>query len=925
MSAAAPPPGGAPVRAARDWRFWALLGLVALLLGLPLAFPRLDADQAVTGLMGAYVLRGELPVFFWMQDHAGVPEVYVAAPLFFLFGVSRWALVLAPALATVALVLAVYRTGRVLFGHEAGLLAMLFTIWVSAYTAANYTLARSYYVEHLLVGQLVLLGAALWLARPLSEPARCRVAIAMGLAGGLGLYFNFQIVDALIPAALALLLVEPRLPLQRAAWLGIGAFVLGSLPFWAYNLTHDWATFSTGVRYQGQVPGIGATRILFLERLPVLLGVQASGSDSPHLPGVLAWTIPVILGAAVALLLGRVLAGVGRLRSDPGRAGEALLLVAIAVTLGVVWYGGYVRVPRYLLPLVPFLALVLARAAQLTWRWSRVGAVAAVTLYLAAVGVDLLRDITALWPEARRQYRQEREADRRLLDFLRTNDLRRAYAFTYWVAPRLTFDSGGDVIVAQPFDDRYPPHTRAVDASPRPAYVVQGGREYFRHWLDTASIGARETRAGDFWVFDQFTPPPDVSPVPRSGWAVRAGDGRGDASSLVDARLDTGWSSAAGPKGSAWVEMDLGAMRTLSGVVLINDRAERAPEHLLVMIDAGRGWQQVAQLLPLAVATRWENGAPRVTPSRTLTVRFAPVPARRVRLVDAGSGGRWSVAELFLVGPSPPGASSEAAAVLGREGRQLETTGHAAAALLRYRDAMRVAPDDPIGYEAYARLTTALRAKTRSPVGYAARLAEVGLVEEARAAYGDIARGFAPERVHAELWRLRARLAAADGDVPEAARLTAEADASLAPPTAIGAVLGGVVELQGYGIEPQPLRAGEAVDLTTHWRVLSDTASPLMVWVHFRAVGQPEGPETHFADDFPLPGLLSELGSGPQHVSVRRRLSVPPNLAPGRYRVLIGVWNPGSGWRLHRWWRGLVPTFETTLGLSRVEIVRRGP
>ena len=925
MSAAAPPPGGARVRAARDWRFWALLGLLALLLGLPVAFPRLDADQAVTGLMGAYVLRGEFPVFFWMQDHAGVPEVYVAAPLFALFGVSRWALVLAPALATVALVLAVYRTGRVLFGHEAGLLAMLFTIWVSAYTAANYTLARSYYVEHLLVGQMVLLGAALWLARPLAEPARCRVAIAIGLAGGLGLYFNFQIVDALIPAALALLLVEPRLPLQRAAWLGIGAFFLGSLPFWAYNLTHDWATFSTGVRYQGQFPGIGATRILFLERLPVLLGVQAGGSDPPHLPGVLAGTIPVILGAAVALLLGRVLVGVARLRSDPGRAGEALLLVAIAVTLGVVWYGGYVRVPRYLLPLVPFLALVLARAAQLTWRRSRVGAVAAVTLYLAAVGVDLLPDITALWPQARRQYRQEREADERLLAFLRANDLPRAYAFTYWVAPRLTFDSGGDVIVAQPFNDRYPPHTRAVDDSPRPAYVVQAGVEYFRHWLAAAEIGARERRIGDYWVFDQFTPPSDVSPLPRSGWAVRASDGRGDASSLVDARLDTGWSSAAGPSGSAWVEVDLGAMRTLGGVVLINDRAERAPEHLLVMIDAGRGWEQVAQLLPLAVATRWENGAARIGPSRTLTVRFAPVTTRRVRLMDAGPGGRWSVAELFLVGPSPPGASPEVAAGLVREGRQLEATGHAAAALLRYRDAMRVAPDDPSGYGAYSRLTTALRARTRSPVDYAARLAEVGLVEEARAAYADIARGFAPERVHAELWRLRARLAAADGDVPEAARLTAEADASLAPSTTIGAVLGGVVELRGYDIAPQPLRAGEAVDLTTHWRVLADTSSPLMVWVHFRAVGQPEGPATHFGDDFPLPGLLSELGSGPQHVSVRRRLAVPPNLAPGRYRVVAGVWNPRSGWRLHRWWRGLAPTLETTLALSRVEVVRPGP
>ncbi len=321
--------------------------------------------------MGVYVLRGEFPVFFWMQDHAGVPESYAAAPLFFLFGISRRVLDLVPALGTLALALAIYRTGLVLFGRGAGLLGVLFTTVVSAYVAANYTLARSYYVEHLVVGQVVLLGAGLWLARPLSEPARCRVAIAMGLAGGLGLYFNFQIVDALIPALLALLLVEPGLPLRRAAWLGVGAFLLGSLPFWVYNLTHDWATVATGARFQGRLSGLETARILAVDLLPVVLGVR-SGTDQPsHLPGPLAWTIPLIVGGAVLLLLARVVAGIGRLRRDAPRAGEALLLIGIAVTLGVVWYGGYIRVPRYLLPLIPLLALVLARAAQLTWRWTR--------------------------------------------------------------------------------------------------------------------------------------------------------------------------------------------------------------------------------------------------------------------------------------------------------------------------------------------------------------------------------------------------------------------------------------------------------------------------------------------------------------------------------------------------------------------------
>jgi hypothetical protein len=166
------------------------------------------------------------------------------------------------------------------------------------------------------------------------------------------------------------------------------------------------------------------------------------------------------------------------------------------VTLGVVWYGGYIRVPRYLLPLVPLLALVLARTAQLTWRVTRVGTVVWVAAYLLAVGMDLAPDITALRPAARDRWRQERAADARLFDALRAKDLRKAYAFDYWLAPRLTFDARGEIIVAEPFNDRHPPHTRLVDRSSRPAYVVQAGVETFRAWLEATRITSREDAVG---------------------------------------------------------------------------------------------------------------------------------------------------------------------------------------------------------------------------------------------------------------------------------------------------------------------------------------------------------------------------------------------------------------------------------------------
>jgi hypothetical protein len=252
-------------------------------------------------------------------------------------------------------------------------------------------------------------------------------------------------------------------------------------------------------------------------------------------------------------------------------------------------------------------------------------------------------------------------------------DLGKAYAFDYWLAlgsPSRPGRSSGP-----PFNDRHP-HTLAVDRSPRPAYVVQAGVETFRAWLEATQITAREDVAGEYHIFHDFTPPPEVRSLARSAFTVRTSAGRGEAASLLDARLDTGWSSARGPEGSAWVEVDLGAERLVSGVTLVNDRAERVPDDLVVMAEtAGAGLRAVAALAPQGVAAHWENGAIRITASRTLTVRFAPVLTRRIRLVEKGPPGRWSVAELFLLGPAPPGSPPEAAAALVQEGRRLEDAG----------------------------------------------------------------------------------------------------------------------------------------------------------------------------------------------------------------------------------------------------------
>jgi hypothetical protein len=897
----------------RDWRFWALLGPFALLTALSLALPRLDADQAITGLMGMHILRGEFPIFFWRQNHAGVPESYGAAVTFALLGPSRVALNLVPSLSALGLLLVLHRTGHALFGREAGLLAMLFATIVSPYVASHYVLARGYYVEHLLLGGLVLLGAALWLARALTEPARSRVLIVMGLAGGVGLYCGFQIVAALVPAGLALLFVDPRLPLRRGFWLGVGAFAAGSAPFWAYNLTHDWATFATGARFRGGHSAGEATWLLLADHLPVVLGVKEYVGSPPYLPGPLAWIPPLVAGAAVALLLGRAVLAGGRLRRDPARAGEALLVLALAVVLGVVWAGRYVQVPRYVLPVAPILALVLARACQLVWRWSRVGTALAVVAYLGAVGAGLASDLAVLWPSARAAYWRGQADDAALFALLRERGLTQVYAYDYWLAPRLTFDAAESILVAEPFRDRHPAYTRAVDASRRVAYVSRGRLESFERWMEASGIAARRSDVGAYSVYWSFTPPPAGRPLPRAEWTVTATAGHGEPAHLIDGRLESGWASAGGPGGSARIVVDLGLPQPVAGVTLVTDHPRRLPHTLDVSLDGKRAVRVETGGFTVA----WRNDAPRTVPGHTLTVRFAPAEARHVTLTDLGPGGAWAVAELFVLAPSEALSGTPADARVA-DGERLEAAGAVGPAFARYREVMRAHPDDPAGYTGFARLAAEVGLhQPGPPAAQAARYARFGLTDRARALYAHVAGRLPGGVTHAELAERLAALAASEGDATEAARLRAEVEAARRASRPVGATFGRLVALTGYDAPARPVRPGETLVLTYHWRLLGSSRELVFAYTHLR------GERYRFSDDRPVPRPIPGLGNGPQHVVEARGVVVPPDAPPGRYQVVLGVWEPEARRHLRRWWAGLVPTSRETVELEPIEVLPR--
>src|SRR5262245_39409527 len=116
------PSSEAPVRPGK-WpgALLATLGIAALVRLSLLRRPRLWYDEATTGLLGLSVLRGELPIYFFGQSFMGALDGYIAAPIYWLLGVSARTLELVPVLLALVGVGLTTRLAYDAFGPRAAL------------------------------------------------------------------------------------------------------------------------------------------------------------------------------------------------------------------------------------------------------------------------------------------------------------------------------------------------------------------------------------------------------------------------------------------------------------------------------------------------------------------------------------------------------------------------------------------------------------------------------------------------------------------------------------------------------------------------------------------------------------------------------------------------------------------------------------
>lgn len=368
------------------WLTWAALFAVAAAPRVAMMFTvsrRLDADESIVGLMAKHISEGRgVPFFFYGQNYGGghVIEALFAAPLFRAFGVSEWAVHLAPVVFSVATIFIVYIFVRRLYGVRAGFAAAALLSVSTPYLESS--LKADGYIETIFLGALALLLFQN-LEKAYREGAANRVAAFAGLMGAaLGLAwwsYDFALIYA---AALGFLALRHGMMHPFRALVFAAGFLLGASPLIVFDLTHDFAHLR-----QVLEGGPGGTTGGFdiVERVSALFTRELPAFLTPDCVHNFVYPVPWYAWAAAGVLAVAVLSLIANRRRVHG----ALALVPLLFLAAYVVSGYAGRSPRYLLPLEPFLSIaVMAALSFLYGKRRHITRLAAFAVFIAlAAGV----------------------------------------------------------------------------------------------------------------------------------------------------------------------------------------------------------------------------------------------------------------------------------------------------------------------------------------------------------------------------------------------------------------------------------------------------------------------------------------------------------------------------------------------------------
>ncbi|HVT59276.1 MAG TPA: hypothetical protein VHR45_12845 [Thermoanaerobaculia bacterium] len=505
---------------------WAvpLLLCLGLALRIAMALPsykyQVDADAILTALCAFKVMRWEHPVFY-VAERIGSLGGHLTALLFSLFGVSRSSLAAETVLSSALMLGAWYLFLREALGRRLALLALPFAAFPSpAFLFWTSTPAGGY------PETLLFCASSLWLAARLVRGDRSPWSVfGFGLSVGLAWWASLLSLGCTFPALLWLAWRRRDLLQRHAIARFIAGFLLGALPWLAFNVRHPLASLRQTALIR-PVPGRAAlldnARYLATFNLRELVASVAYDERPSAVSLALQRPVLAMVGmAALTSLLVFPLWRCARRRqrresraSSPASSALPLLaLVAVAALLLVLLtVAGTDRgLPvRYLLPLYLVIpALIAVALAALASRLPAAAAACAV-----AIVVFNLAGACLPWTESRHRLAANAVYDQQLLAYLETQRVG-AIAGSFWRVYPINFLSR-ERILAIPMQEGHD-HYRVAEklpASPLRWALVARNRRELAVWAGHAGLrGSFRTVSPLACVFLPDPNPPAGTPA----------------------------------------------------------------------------------------------------------------------------------------------------------------------------------------------------------------------------------------------------------------------------------------------------------------------------------------------------------------------------------------------------------------------------
>jgi hypothetical protein len=492
----------------------------------------LHSDEAIHGLLARHILGGEIQLFVYGLPYGGTLHDHWTALLFALFGQSTFVLKWAAGLETLALIAAVYLLGREMAGGDrrVGWLAAILVAVGPLYLIEWSLRPRGGYVQIATFSAL-----ALWMTlkalrfapigktlEPMDRKAARRWLVAAAFVLGLSWWSQFMTIYAILTCLILFLWKGGPLRSDRRIWgAGAAAFLIGSAPFWAYNVRYPAASFRMILER-----GSGASSVwagvaqrftgMFREAIPILLGARQTDALGSF-GAVFVWMVVL---AYLSLLGAALLRRPAEFRRHSTGAFAGLLFLSIAAAFYILTaFAWYSREPRYLLPIYGVLPALAATGALALWdrgsamRWAGVGAIAGILLLSVYGYAKADRSVIQPWTTEQ----QVPEDLSPLKAFLDAHDVTRVFT-NFYVGYRLAFETQERIVACtddDPIPELYTPYCRMVrEAGPRAGFVM-GPRSarWLTSILDSNGITYRTHTVQGFNIFYDLSAPFNYYPA----------------------------------------------------------------------------------------------------------------------------------------------------------------------------------------------------------------------------------------------------------------------------------------------------------------------------------------------------------------------------------------------------------------------------